>query len=72
MKTIDFTKHINKLRLNNKSSWYSYSGIVDGKNVSLKAYGTWLQIYKVNGVDYSNCMDVSVKKFKEDLQKPFN
>ena len=66
-----FIKHINKLRTQNKGSWYTFTGVVDGKEVQLKGTDTWLQIYKVDGIDYSNPMQRKVKDFKEDLLKPF-
>jgi len=51
--------------------WYFFSGIVEGKLVQLKGYKTWLQRYFVDGVDWSNCSDVTVKQFNQDLLKPF-
>ena len=68
----DFIKEVNSLRLNNKNSWYQFTGEVEGKQVSLEGYNTWLQIFKVNGLDYSNGMDAKVGEFKTALEKPFN
>ena len=67
----DFINHVNKLRLKNKSGWYQYSDIVEGKYIVLKGYNTWLQFFKVDNIDYSNNMDRSVKQFKNDLLDPF-
>jgi hypothetical protein len=67
----DFLAYINSLRLDRKFQWYTYTGVVEGKNISLKGHRTWLQIYKIDGVDYANCMDRSVKQFQEDLEAPF-
>lgn len=69
----EFVKHINKKRLDNKSTtrWYGFIGEVDGHKVRLKGYKTWLQVYLVDNVDHSNCMDRKVKDFKEDLLLPF-
>lgn len=64
-----FIKTINNLRL--KGSWYQYVGMVDGKDIKIKGYGTWLQIFKVNGIDHSNCMGQSIKQFKDALLKAF-
>lgn len=65
-----FTKEIKERRLTNK--WYSYVGIINGKSIRLKGYKTWLQIYRVDGIDNSNCMDKNVTEFNHDLLKPFN
>jgi len=66
-----FKKYVNIER--KKGGWYqAYNVSVDGKEVRLKAYKTWLQVYKVDGVDWSNCMGVSVKQFNQDLVAPFN
>lgn len=59
---------INKLRLANKGKWYTWSGVVEGKSVEIKAHGTWLQIFRVNGLNHANCGDRKVGQFKEDLE----
>jgi len=65
-----FVKDINTSRL--KSGWYSFFGIVQGRQVELKGYNTWLQVYRVDGVNYGNCMDRKVGEFKSDLERPFS
>lgn len=67
----DFVKEMTKLKNANKNKWYTFTGTIDGKNIQLKGYGTWLQIYKVDGIDYGNAMEASVKAFKEALIRPF-
>ena len=67
----ELTKKINQLRLNNKNKWYYYTGIFEGKTIELKAFGTWLQIYKIDGVNHSGLMDISIKEFKNTLETPF-
>lgn len=67
----EFVKLVNRLRKAHKNEWFYYQGEVGGKDVQLKAYQTWVQIYKVDGIDYSGPMDVSVKKFNEVLERPF-
>ena len=62
-----FTKEIKQKRLT--GNWYSFIGSVNGKEVRLKGYKTWLQVYTINGIDNSNCMERSIKQFKEDLTK---
>lgn len=61
----------NKFRLANKNKWYQIDAIVDNKPVNLKAYNTWLQIYRVGHINHSNCMERTVKQFKLDLMVPF-
>ena len=63
----EFVKTINILRLENKGRWYQWQGEVNGKQVALKSYNTWVQRLKVGDITHSGNMDVSVKEFKEFL-----
>ena len=45
-------------------TWFWWSGIVEGKEVLLKAHGTWVQLAEVDGVKSTGPMDCSVKDFK--------
>ena len=65
----EFEKAIKAKRLTR--DWYQFTGSVEGKDVALKGYKIWLQIYHVDGGDYSNIPDVSVKQFNTDLSLPF-
>ena len=65
----DFINRVNKLR--KSGEWYTYEGDIEGKDVRLMGYGTWLKIFKVDDVDYSNCMECKVSEFKKDLETPF-
>ncbi len=65
MDKADFIKGINGKR--KTGQWYSFIGSVEGKTVRLKGYKTWLQVYTVNDIDYSGCMDISVKEFNSIL-----
>ena len=62
-------KMVNKIRLEDKNQWYQVLAIVDGKEVKLKGYGTWLQIFKVDDIDHGCGADVSVKEFKNKLKE---
>ena len=64
----EFEKEIKHKRIS--GGWYSFIGIVEGKVIKLKGYKTWLQIYTIDGIDNSNCMERTVTQFKEDLLKP--
>ena len=67
----DFINHINVMRRRNKDKWYHWVGSVERKTVIIKGYGTWLQIFKVDSIDYSNPMERNVGEFKDDLEAPF-
>ena len=67
LNTIDFVKTLNTLRLQNKGKWYTWAGTVNNKTVQIKAYATWLQIFKVDGLIVPTCSDISVTDFKKLL-----
>lgn len=71
MEVKQFVDAVNKLRLANRGKWYWFNDTVGGKAVRIKAFGTWMQIYDVDGVNCANCMERSVTKFKSDLKSPF-
>ena len=71
MEVKQFVDAVNKLRLANRGKWYWFNDTVGGKAVRIKAFGTWMQIYDVDGVDCANCMERSVAEFKSDLKLPF-
>ena len=72
LNTQAFIKTVNDLRLANKNSWYTWQGIVNGKNVQLKGFKTWLQVFYVDSLQCGNCSDKSVKEFKQDLFNAVN
>jgi len=69
MTFVEFKKIANDGR--KAKRWYYFAGVVDGKNVSMKWYDTWLQVYTVDHIRYGNSMERSVKKFNSDLEAPF-
>ena len=68
MNTQEFVKTVNNIRLGNKGVWYQWKGEVNGKQVALKAYDTWVQRLNVDDVAHSSSMDNNVKEFKAFLQ----
>ena len=58
-------KDINKLRKNTSNGWYIYHN--HDFNMYIKGYKTWLQIFRINGIDYGHVMDISVKDFNSYL-----
>ena len=71
MEVKQFVDAVNKLRLANRGKWYWFNDTVEGKAVRIKAFGTWMQIYDVDGVNRANCMERSVAEFRSDLKSPF-
>jgi len=65
MDKLEFCKVVNKGRLT--KTWYTFVGVVEGKQIQLKGHGTWLQIFKVDGVNYGSVHDLSVKAYKAIL-----
>ena len=68
MKTKEFIKTVNSLRLANKNKWYTLHGTVNGCSFAIKGFGTWLQVISVNGINCANCMDQNVTEFKKHLE----
>ena len=64
-----FIKTINGMR--RLGGWYAYAGLVEGRMVRVKGYGTWLQTYQVDGVTFGGLHDRKVGQFKTDLLQPF-
>ena len=63
MNKIDAVKYLNRLRKENKNAWVFWNGIVAGREVSYKAYKTWVQYLTIDGLKYSNECDCTVAAF---------
>jgi hypothetical protein len=70
--TIEAVKLINKIRLNNSNKWYYIQITCNGVTYDIKAFNTWLQIFTNGKASYSNCMDETIKQYKEHLFKVLN
>lgn len=66
--TDEFVKEVNAARRANKDKWYQWAGVVNGKEVKIKAYNTWLQIFRIDGLQANTVGDISVAKFNECLR----
>lgn len=66
-----FVKTINQLRLQHKNNWYAWRGRVAGKDVEVKGFNTWLQIFRVDGVRHGGACDITPTAFKQELASPF-
>jgi hypothetical protein len=64
---IDIFKTINAARLANKNKWYFLRLDFNGSMIEIKGYNTWLQIFRINGLDCSNGMDKSVSDYKSHI-----
>jgi len=63
----DILKTINDARLANKNAWYFLTLDFNGSLIQVKGYNTWLQIFKINGLNASNPMEQSVSQFKNHI-----
>ena len=71
MNSQTFIQTINNERKANKNNWYSGIYQVNEKEVRVKGFGTWLQVYTVDGIDYAGAMDTKVSQFLATLARPF-
>ena len=62
-----FIKELNAKR--KSGNWYAFSGTVNGKIIQIKGYKTWLQIFNIDGINNSGCMEISVKEFNALLNE---
>ena len=60
-------EYINKRRKSSKNKWYYDTTIINNHSVSIKGYNTWLQIFRVDGLNYSGQMDIKVGEYKKYL-----
>ena len=69
MEKIEFIKQINTKRKAVKNEWYYINTDFNNRHILIKGFGTWLQLFTIDGVDYSNGMDMSVREFNNHLSK---
>jgi len=60
-------KFINKTRLSKKNKWYYIHLNYNGKIYQIKAYNTWLQIFRSSEGNFSNCMDSGISAYKSHI-----
>jgi hypothetical protein len=66
----EFVAALNRARLQNPKSWFTYGGLVNGREVALKSYNTgYLQILRVNGITHPAPMDMNVGSWKNFIIK---
>ena len=66
----DAIKGLNKMRLNNKNKWVMTHFSVNGLNYSIKFFGTWIQILRMqdSNINHASNMEISVTDFKAHLK----
>jgi hypothetical protein len=69
MNKIELVKHLNTLRKNNKNVWVYWNGIYNDKNVSYKAYKTWVQYLTIDGLKHSSLCDCKPTQYIEFLKE---
>ena len=64
-----FIHKVNTLRKQNKDNWVFTIEKVDGKMVEYKAYNTWIQILRIDGISHASPMGLNVGGFNRHLSK---
>lgn len=65
----EFLKEVLALRKQSKRGWYAGTWLVNGKEVQIKGYNTWLQIFRVDGLTIPTSMGQNVGQMRETLLK---
>jgi hypothetical protein len=67
-----FTETFNNLRLANKDNWVFFHDMRQGKEISYKAFNTYIQVMRIDGINHAGSCDVKVSEFKAQIDKAFN
>lgn len=57
---------INRLRLRAGKNWWVVAGPFYGHHLELKAYGSWAQIFRIDGIDHSFGHTDTVRAWKQN------
>lgn len=61
-----FAKALNAARLQNRKSWITYAGRVEGRQVEIKTYDAgYLQIFRIDGQEQGAPMDMKPTAWKD-------
>lgn len=63
MTRIEFVVDVNETRKRVGKNWWQWGGVVEGKLVRMKGYGTWVQRLEHAGCVDSGPLDCSVRDF---------
>jgi len=72
MKLSEFLKEVDALRRASGEKYFSWIGKVDGKQVRLKACGTWNQLLEVDGIVHGGVHCLNVTRWKNELKEAIN
>ena len=61
----ELVKTINNKRLENKNNWYVFLSPLSLYDIQIKGYNTWLQVFKIKGIDYASPMGMNAKEYNE-------
>jgi hypothetical protein len=67
MEKLEFITLCNNQRKLNKNKWIFLVEHIDNVKVEYKAFGTWVQLLRFNGIASASNMDISVKQYNEFL-----
>ena len=62
----DFIKELNQVRLRNKDKWVFVSVSIGEKNISMKLYNLFLQVFRINNTNYGRGAEFkTVREWKD-------
>lgn len=61
--------NIDYMRKSSKGGWYCAEFQLCSLQILVKGYKTWLQVFRIDGTDYSNPMEQSVETFRKHVIK---
>ena len=67
-----FTETFNKLRLANKDKWVFFQDMRQGKEISYKAFNTYIQVMQIDEINHAGSCGVKVGEFKAQIDRAFN
>lgn len=63
----DFIKAFNEGRLLHKNKWVVFTGTVGIQTVQIKSYGTWNQVFLVDGLNVPTSHGLKVGQWKKEI-----
>ena len=64
-----FIQKVNNLRRKNKDKWVQAIEMVEGRMIEYKAFNTWIQILRIEGINHSSTMGLNATGFTNHLNK---
>lgn len=64
----EFATVANRERLANKNKWVWIDAVLDdGRAIQYKAYNTYIQIFRIDGISHTPAMGLTATQFKQHL-----